>query len=70
MVVLPCSNFVARSKKLLEQGGAKVTELEILIAQAEQFAWGPADVTADIADLRSRLKDAKQWVAQVHSQTF
>ena len=67
--VLPCSDFVARAKRLLEQGGAKVTELETLIAQAEQFAWGPADVTADINDLHSRLKDAKQWVAQVRSYT-
>ena len=56
---------MARARRLLEQGGAKVTELEILIAQAEQYAWGPADVTADISDLHSRLKDAKQWVAQV-----
>ena len=54
-----------RSKRLLELGGAKVTELEALIAQAEQFAWGPADITADISSLHSRLKDAKQWVAQV-----
>lgn len=45
-----------------------MTELETLIAQAEQFAWGPADVTADITDLHSRLKDAKQWVAQVNSK--
>ena len=54
-----------RSKRLLELGGAKVTELEALIAQAEQFAWGPADITADISGLHSRLRDAKQWVAQV-----
>ena len=54
-----------RSKRLLELGGAKVTELEALIAQAEQFVWGPADITADISGLHSRLRDAKQWVAQV-----
>ena len=56
---------MVRSKRLLELGGAKVTELEALIAQAEQFAWGPADITADISGLHSRLRDAKQWVAQV-----
>ena len=67
IVYRACSDFVERARKLLEQGGAKVTELETLIAQAEQFAWGPADVTADISDLHSRLKDAKQWVAQVDS---
>lgn len=59
---------MARAKRTLEQGGAKVTELEILIAQAEQFAWGPADVTAGISEMHERLKDAKQWVAQVCSQ--
>ena len=62
-----CSDFVTRAKKLLEQGGAKVTELEALIGQAEQFAWGPADVTADTSHLHGRLKEAKQWVAQVIS---
>ena len=56
-----------RSRRLLELGGAKVTELEALIAQAEQYAWGPADIIADISILHSRLKDAKQWVAQVFS---
>ena len=59
---------MARAKRLLEQGGAKVTELEMLIAQAEQFAWGPADVTAGISEMQERLKDAKQWVAQVCCQ--
>jgi hypothetical protein len=63
-----CREFVARASRLLEQGGAKVTKLESLIGQAEQFAWGPADVTAGITEIHERLKDAKQWVAQVFCQ--
>ncbi|CAL8461880.1 g1411 [Coccomyxa elongata] len=57
--------WVSRAKALLETGGAKVAELDALLAEAEQFAWGPEEVQADVAPLESRLKEAKAWVGQV-----
>ena len=60
-----CRAWVSRAKALLETGGAKVAELDALLADAEQFAWGPEEVQADVAPLESRLKEAKAWVGQV-----
>lgn len=54
-----------RAKTLLETGGAKVAELDALLAEVEQFGWGPAEVQADVAPLEERLKEAKIWVGQV-----
>ncbi len=42
-----------------------MAELDALLAEAEQFAWGPDEVQADVAPLELRLKEAKAWVGQV-----
>jgi hypothetical protein len=64
-----CRDWVARAKALLETGGAKVAELDWLLGNAGQFAWGPAETCGDeVAALLPRLREAKTWVAQVPAQ--
>ena len=53
------------AQQLLQAGGAKVADLDSLLAQVQQFLWGPEDVQADVAPLHTRLQQAKAWVAQV-----
>ncbi len=50
---------------LLAEGGAKVAELDALIAGAEQFLWGPSDLAAAVPLLAERLRAAKAWVSRV-----
>ena len=64
-----CRSWVQKAKALLETGGAKVAELDTLLAEGEQFGWGPEDVQEDVAPLETRLRDAKAWVGQVHAPT-
>ena len=62
----PRSAWVARAKALLEAGGAKVAELDWLLSNAQQFAWGPPECCGpEVAALLPRLREAKAWVAQV-----
>lgn len=60
-----CRSWVQKAKALLETGGAKVAKLDTLLAEVEQFGWGPEEVQADVAPLETRLREAKTWVAQV-----
>lgn len=59
------SAWVERVNVLLAEGGAKVAELDALIAGAEQFLWGPADLAAAGPPLAERLRAAKAWVSRV-----
>ncbi|KAK9819859.1 hypothetical protein WJX72_003401 [[Myrmecia] bisecta] len=55
----------ARAKQVLEVGGAKVAELDALIVETEQYAWGGAEFE-DVPPVLARLRQAKAWVAQVN----
>lgn len=48
-------------------GGAKVAELDALIAGAEQFLWGPAELAAGVPEVLERLRAAKTWVSKVRA---
>jgi len=54
-----------RGAARLEAGGAKVAELDALIAGGDQFLWGTADLAAGVPELLDRLRAAKAWVGQV-----
>ena len=53
-----------RCTDLLQHGGAKVSELDALAAEAEQYLWGSGDMEA-LQALSDQLADAKSWVSKV-----
>ncbi len=61
------SEWRARGAALLEAGGAKVAELDALIAGGDQFLWGTADLAAGVPELLGRLRAAKAWVGQARA---
>ena len=54
-----------RCTGLLQNGGAKVSELDALAAEAEQYLWGSGDMEA-LQALSDQLADAKSWVSKVN----
>ena len=45
-----------------------MAELDGLIAGAEQFLWGSADLAAGVPELLERLRAAKAWVSKACAQ--
>lgn len=60
-----CREWAARAGELLQQGTGKLSEVEALLLESEQFLWGPADVRCTTLPLLQRLHAAKAWAAQV-----